>query len=156
MDIRNLKDAPQFLPQLAEWHHQQWLELNPGQTLAQRIDAMQAHLSDDWLPSTYLAKSDVLMGSAALIAHDMDTRPELTPLLASVFVAPAFRQQGIGSQLVKQVMQAAREAGVTTLYLFTPDQAHFYQRLGWQVVSREYYRGEQVTLMRVSLQSWQG
>lgn len=30
------------------------------------------------------------MGSAAIINNDMDTRPELTPWLASVFVAPAY------------------------------------------------------------------
>ena len=156
MKILKLSDQPQAIPQLAEWHHQQWAALNPGQTLQQRIDNMQAYLSDELVPSTYLAQGAVLMGSAAMIAHDMDTHPELTPWLASVFVAPPFRRQGIGSQLVRHVMQTARQAGVKTLYLFTPDQENFYQRLGWRVLNRESYRGHQVTLMTVELPDWHG
>ncbi len=37
MDIINLRDAPQYLPTLARWHHAQWTYLNPGRTLQQRI-----------------------------------------------------------------------------------------------------------------------
>ena len=39
----------------------------------------------------------------------MDTRKELSPWLASVFVAPEFRKWGIGSKLVLHVMEQARE-----------------------------------------------
>jgi GNAT superfamily N-acetyltransferase len=52
------------------------------------------------------------MGSAAIIDSDMDTRPELTPWLASVFVAKEFRNQGVGSRLVEHVMEEVRKAGV--------------------------------------------
>jgi hypothetical protein len=34
-----------------------------------------------------------------------------------------------------------------TLYLFTPDRESFYQNLGWQVLSKEEYRGAWVTVM---------
>ena len=49
-----------------------------------------------------------LFGSAAIIEHDMDTRMELSPWLASVFVAPEFRKRGIGSKLVTHVMEQAK------------------------------------------------
>ena len=71
-----------------------------------------------------------MVGSASLIAQDMDTRPELSPWLASVYVAAEHRRQGIGSALVRRVAQEAAALGVETLYLFTPDQEHFYARLG--------------------------
>ena len=45
----------------------------------------------------------VLLGSAMLIAHDMDTRPQWTPWLAGMVVAPEFRGRGIGAALVERV-----------------------------------------------------
>ena len=117
MQILNLKDEPQHISQLAEWHQHEWSSLNPGRTLEQRIETMQAYLRDDLVPSTYIAKGPELMGSAAIIANDMETRPELTPWLASVFVAPAYRNQSIGSRLVKHVMQQAY-AGASPGFFF--------------------------------------
>jgi GNAT superfamily N-acetyltransferase len=119
--ITDLKTEPHHIPVLADWHHHEWSSLNPGKTVDQRISAMSSYLADDLVPSTFIAKGNGndLMGSAAIIENDMDTRPELTPWLASVFVAKEFRNRGIGSQLVKHVMDEVRKAGIMELYLFT-------------------------------------
>lgn len=151
MQILNLKNQPEHIPQLAAWHQHEWAALNPGQTLEQRLEYMQSYLSDDLVPSTFIALGPDLMGSAAITANDMDTRPELTPWLASVFVAPGYRNQGIGSRLVRHAMLQAEAAGIATLFLFTPDRVSFYQRLGWQSLMTEHYRGHSVTIMRVEL-----
>ncbi|MDX8129763.1 GNAT family N-acetyltransferase [Methylomonas sp. OY6] len=152
MTIINLSQEPHQIPTLAQWHQAEWSNLNPGQTLEHRIQKMQAYLSNKLIPSTFIYKhEDQLAGSAAIIESDMDTRPELTPWLASVYVAPEFRRQGIGSELVKHVMLQAKAAGVATLYLFTPDQANFYAKLGWTAMAEEYYRDHCVTVMSVTL-----
>jgi GNAT superfamily N-acetyltransferase len=104
--------------------------LNPGQTLEQRIESMQAYLSDELIPSTLIARGTQLMGSAAIVQNDMDTHPEWSPWLASVYVVPEFRHQSVGSRLVNAVSEATRKAGMEALYLFTPDRVAFYQRLG--------------------------
>ncbi len=151
MQILDLREEPQHIPTLAEWHHHQWSSLNPDGSLEKRIATMQDYLSADFVPSTLIAKNTELLGSAAIVENDMDTKPELTPWLASVFVAPQYRNQGIGSQLVKQLMQKAKQSGIEAIYLFTPDQVNFYQKLGWEVVSNEKYRGHSVTVMRAGL-----
>jgi len=152
MTIINLSQEPHQIPTLAQWHHAEWADLNPGQALEHRIEKMQAYLSNKLIPSTFIYKhEDQLAGSAAIIESDMDTRPELTPWLASVYVAPEFRRQGIGSELVKHVMLQAKTAGVAKLYLFTPDQAGFYAKLGWTAMAEEYYSDHRVTVMSVSL-----
>ncbi|MFM8342827.1 MAG: GNAT family N-acetyltransferase [Methylomonas sp.] len=151
MQILDLRDAPQQIPKLAEWHHQQWASLNPNGSLEKRIVKMQDYLSDELIPSTFIAKTSRLLGSAAIVDNDMETWPELTPWLASVFVAPEYRRQGVGSQLVKHVMHKAKHAGIEAMYLFTPDQANFYQKLGWEVIANEEYRGHSVMVMRVRL-----
>lgn len=88
-----------------------------------------------------------LVGSASIIDYDMDDRTELTPWLASVFVAPEQRRRGVGGDLVRHVMDRARHAGIATLYLFTPDRQRFYQRLGWHELEQTRYRGYPVTIM---------
>lgn len=151
MQILNLNEEPQHIPTLTIWHQQEWAHLNPGSGVEKRLEKMMAYLGAELVPSTFIAKQTELMGSAAIVAHDMDTRPELTPWLASVFVAPEYRNNGVGSRLVQHVMQQAEQAGIGTLYLFTPDRAGFYRRLGWQVLSEEEYRGYPVTVMQARL-----
>lgn len=152
MNILDLSQEPQHIPTLANWHQQEWAHLNPGSSLENRLEKMQAYLSAALLPSTFIYKqSGQLVGSAAIVACDMDTHPELSPWLASVFVAPHWRRQGIGTELVCHVMLQATQAGLPALYLFTPDQAAFYRRLGWSVMAKEVYRGCTVTLMQTRL-----
>jgi len=152
LNIINLSQEPHHIPTLAKWHHAEWAHLNPGGTLENRIERMQGYLSKELVPSTFIYKHEgQLAGSAAIIQSDMDTRPELTPWLASVYVAPEFRRQGIGSKLVEHVMRQAKAACIAKLYLFTPDQADFYKKLGWTAMGEETYRAFPVTVMQVAL-----
>lgn len=152
MQIIDLQQVPHYLPTLAQWHHQQWSYLNPGQSLQQRREKMQAYLQASVVPSTLVATdNDKLLGSASLVVNDMDNHPEWMPWLASVFVLPEFRGRGLGSALVEAVMKLAADHGLSTLYLFTPDQMEFYRRLGWSIVTKENYRGHLVSVMQVGL-----
>jgi N-acetylglutamate synthase-like GNAT family acetyltransferase len=97
---------------------------------------------------TVVALSDeTLLGSASLIAHDMDTRMDLSPWLASVYVTPAYRDRGLGSTLVRRIASEAATLGFERLYLFTPDRERFYARLGWTVLERTVYRGYDQVVM---------
>lgn len=147
--IFDLAAAPEHLPLLAQWHQQEWSSLNPGETLVQRIERMQAYLEPDLVPSMFVCLyRGQLAGSAALVGCDMDTRPSLSPWLASVFVAPQFRCLGLGSRLVAHATARAAQSGFSDLYLFTPDRTDFYRRLGWIALGAEDYYGHCVQLMR--------
>ncbi len=151
MKIVNLKEVPHHLDTLARWHQKEWGYFNPNKTLAMRIKAMESHLLPELIPSTFVATNHELFGSAAIIEHDMDTRRELTPWLAGVYVAPEFRRQGIGSALVLHVMEQAKENKIKKLYLYTPDRGAFYARLGWNIFEKTNYLGYAVTIMHVNL-----
>lgn len=151
MNILNLKEAPHYLETLAGWHHEQWSYLNPCRTFTERIDRMKAHLTPEFIPTTFVAVDQDLFGSAAIIECDMYTRKELTPWLASVYVASEFRRQGIGSKLVLHVMEKAKINKIKTLYLYTPDKEAFYARLGWETLEKTEYHGYPVTIMNVDL-----
>jgi GNAT superfamily N-acetyltransferase len=91
------------------------------------------------------------VGLANIEAHDMVTRPQLTPWLSGVYVLPGYRQRGVGSALVQAVVAAAGDLGLETLYLFTPDRVSFYHRMGWRDLERVRYRGEEVVIMAYDL-----
>ena len=149
--IEYLADHPSFLPSLAQWHHAQWSYLDVGVSVEQRVTALQKH-GKAQVPTTAIALSDSrLLGSASLIAHDMDTHPELSPWLASVYVAPEYRRRGIGSALVQRIVAEATSLELASLYLFTPDKEQFYTRLGWIVLERTMYRGYAQVVMALHI-----
>jgi len=150
--IVDIRECPEHLESLAGWHQEEWAYLSPDKTLAQRISALSKHLETSFVPTTLVALGDSgPLGSASIIAHDMDTRPELSPWLACVFVAPAFRRKGIGSALVTEIVGRAAGRHLNKLYLFTPDQRTFYERLGWEILEDVAYRGTNVDIMEIDL-----
>lgn len=153
MRIELLADRPDLLPTLAEWHHAEWGYLHPGSTLEDRVRWLRAELQRGAIPFCLVAMDGDgrPLGSAGVVQHDMDRHLEWSPWLSSVFVHPRHRRRGVGTALVRRATAEAGELGVPDLYLFTPDRARFYERLGWREVLREEYRGAEVTIMTVSL-----
>lgn len=147
-EIHYLADRPQHIPTLAAWHYAQWGELNPANDVAARIDRFQSHLQQRAVPTTFVAcDGEELLGSASLVAHDLDSRGDLTPWLASVYVAPAARNRGVGAAVVQRVMAEARAIGVPRLHLFTLDREAFYAKLGWRLLERAIYRDHEIAIM---------
>jgi GNAT superfamily N-acetyltransferase len=163
MRIDYLADHADAISTLARWHHEQWKHLSPGGSIEKRISQLHTHLGKGQIPTTFVALSPSegcvseadrgeVIGSASLIAHDMDTHPELSPWLASVFVAPQYRERGVGTALVRRVIQEAEALGVAKLYLYTtPDKKGFYARLGWSLTERTRYRGYQQIVMALPI-----
>ena len=152
MRIEYLADHPDCLETLAQWHHEEWHQLNPGDTVEKRQTRMRAHLVKRQIPTTFVAlDGDALLGSACLLADDMHQHRDLTPWLASVFVALEHRGAGVGTALVRRVAEEARALGVETLYLYTPDRERFYARMGWSVLERTEYMDVQVVIMSLEL-----
>ncbi len=88
------------------------------------------------------------VGTASLAARDLETRPDLTPWLAGVFIDPAFRGRGYATALVRQVEAFAMSASLPALWLYTSTAELLYARLGWQKVEVKENRGSEVVLMR--------
>ena len=152
MNIIDLRESSEAIPLLSGWHHNEWSYQNQQFGLEERTEQMQKHLCDDFIPSTYVAEEATeVLGSAAIVKHDMEIHLEYSPWLASVFVSPDDREKGIGSELVLHVMSQAKKNNVRNLYLFTPDKELFYSRLGWQIIHKELYRNIEITIMRMQL-----
>lgn len=146
--IAPLADHPEVLPTLVRWVMETWGALMPDRTADDVAADFARRAARGAIPTTLLALDDgTVFGMASLVAHDLTTRPELTPWMAAVFVTPAARNRGVGGQLVRAVVAEAGAQGIPRLYLITPDKMAFYQRLGWTAQEVTPYRGEMVTVM---------
>lgn len=148
MQIEYLADHPELVERLVRLHFEQWGHLRPDESLDDRTLRLEACCGRGGVPSVLVAlDAGALCGSAMLIANDMGTRPELTPWLAGVYVVETCRGRGIGSALVNRVQSEASALGVRRLYLYTPDAADFYEGMGWTVLERCEYLGNEVAVM---------
>ncbi|HKY59636.1 MAG TPA: GNAT family N-acetyltransferase [Gemmatimonadota bacterium] len=150
MKIAYLADHPEHIPQLAGWLHAQWGYLHENDSVERRAARLESRATRGGIPVTFVAVDGViLLGSASLVDDDLETRPELTPWLASVYVAPEHRGKGVGSALVQRVVEEARDSGVSRLYLWTTDQERLYARLGWIPVERMRFQDEDIVVMTI-------
>ena len=148
MTIEYLADHPKFLSTLAQWQHSEWGHLRPGDSVEARMARLQSSVQIRRVPLTVVAVADgELLGSASLVAHDMETRMELTPWLAGVFVASEHRRKGVGAQLVRHIMSEAATLHVPVLYLYTVHSENFYANLGWSLQEHTGYREQNVAIM---------
>ncbi len=143
-----LVERPDLAAQVAAWGFAEWGHLNPRETLAQRVIRIEGKMNLDRVPVAFaaLGEDDGIVGTASLIFDDLEGDPR-NPWLASVFVAPAYRKQGIASALVRAVEDTARRLGYARLYLFTSTAPDLYAGLGWRPLERRAYRGEHIQVM---------
>ncbi|MBO0949862.1 arsenic resistance N-acetyltransferase ArsN2 [Fibrella forsythiae] len=95
----------------------------------------QAKLLTDDLPEnlgTFILAfdNDTLAGTAGVDII------ELTGLLRSVAVAPAYQHQHIGRQLIAAAEKLASDKGIMNLYLITTTADRYFDRLGFERVDR--------------------
>jgi N-acetylglutamate synthase-like GNAT family acetyltransferase len=148
MKIEYLADYPDAVPVLAEWQHREWGHLRAGDTVEKRTARLKGYSNRDRIPLTVVAlEGSEVLGSASLVLHDMETRMELTPWMAGVFVGEPYRRKGIGAELVRRIMVEAGKLEVPLLYLYTVHSEKFYAALGWILMEYTNYREQKVVIM---------
>jgi GNAT superfamily N-acetyltransferase len=152
MQIDYLADHQEFIPTLARWHYDEWRHLRPGDSIEGRIQRLHSACNRGQIPTVVVAfHGSALLGSAKLVANDMELRPDLSPWLAGVFVSAEHRRRGTGAALIRRVIGEAQLLHVKRLYLYTPDAERLYSKLGWSVCERTKHHDVDVTLMSYDL-----
>jgi GNAT superfamily N-acetyltransferase len=149
--IVTLAERPDLATTVARWQWQEW-GCPRGRSLDSVLHEVTAFTDPAAGEASFVLLEDgAPVGTACLTATDLDTRPDLSPWLASVFVEPQHRGRGHATRLVRAVERAATGRGHLTLWLFTWTTAALYTRLGWEVAGLEKHHGGAVTLMRRDL-----
>ncbi len=150
--IASTADRPDLVPITARWRWDAFFRRHGRTYDSVLAEAEQTAVAALPLPQTLVLLADgEPVGTASLTAEDLEERPDLTPWLAGVVVAPEWRGQGLAGRLIGAVEAAATLAGFDTLWLYTGTAERVYARAGWQSVEVVQHGGAAVVLMQRSL-----
>ncbi|MBC8184741.1 GNAT family N-acetyltransferase [candidate division KSB1 bacterium] len=148
MKISHISKHPNAIPIIANWIVDEWGDTAPGVNFKNITTSLKREIIENKIPKTFIAfEKDRYLGTASIFENDMSTRPELTPWLAAVYVDSKYRNKGVGSELVKFVMNEAKSLDLKKLYLWTANKMNFYQNLDWKFFERTNFLNKDVTIM---------
>ena len=139
--ISDLRHCPEFFETVADRIWQAWWKPH-GHPLDYISGRLRENMEDTPIPLALVAHAGgAFLGTASVIASDLDERPQLSPWVAAVWVEPERRQQGVASALVDAAAQACFARGFARAYLCArAERTAFYQRLGWTLIEQNVGR----------------
>lgn len=152
MLIGYLKDYAHLVKEVSQYFYKEGSYLCPERNLIDFENSILERLNYDTIPLALVAVRDnQFVGTVCLKEYDMNTRKDLSPWLAGVYVKEGLRNLGIGKLLIEEAINEARKLKVETLYLYTPNAENYYEKLGWEVISYEKYQSSDVCVMKKCL-----
>jgi GNAT superfamily N-acetyltransferase len=133
--VVDLRERPEFASAVADRVWRAWWGPK-GYALSFIEGLVQQNLDNDPIPLALVAHDrGTFLGTASVIASDLDGRPQYTPWVAAVWVDPEHRSNGVGAALVQAGADRAHMLGFNPAYLCAlPSKHRFYERLGWRLV----------------------
>lgn len=146
--IKVQSDDTPLIEQIATITYKEFHHLRPSETLHDRIEKFHQRVAGHaHSPLAVFAafQEDLLVGTISIVEKDLDTT-SLHPWLASLWVAPRYRHQGIATTLLQHCETFLRTHHVDHTYLFTDSLSDFYRKLGWHVLEQQECNGYQITI----------
>jgi len=147
VDLASLTDRTSIEETLAEWHVAEWGHLyDPavwnGEIALAELRSMGAGCT------LVMLDGGELVGSVSLLAtDDLPGWEGVGPWLASLFVTPGRRGEGIGATLTDACLALARDQGFDGVQLFTAAHEQWYLDRGWRTVGTADANGTAVAVM---------
>ena len=89
MEIRLLKDYPDSVPLVAQWYCAEWKAIYEasGMSFENVKKTVEERANTDKIPLAVVGlDAGRVIGTGCIKAHDMETRMDLTPWLAGIYV----------------------------------------------------------------------
>lgn len=78
-----------------------------------------------------------IVGSYAILRSDLNSRQDLSPWFACLFVELEYRGKHIGAQLQTHAINQAKLRGYENLYLCT-DMTGYYEKTNWRFIGKGF------------------
>jgi GNAT superfamily N-acetyltransferase len=121
-------------------------------SFAQERRSLETFVSDQTDQVALVARQHgAAIGTCLLVRSEIEPNHRVSPWLAGLFVAPEYRGKGAGAVLVRALEQQARARGFKQLFLYTRTATGFYEKLGWSMVERTFWKGVDTAFMRCAV-----
>jgi GNAT superfamily N-acetyltransferase len=148
IEITRLKPDSPELQSCAAWRYEAFLKSYGYSLLDSGAQLTKLATQPDEYETALIALVDGrLAGICLLVLHEFEPLHDVSPWLASLFVAPEFRKRGVARKLVAAIEDQAREHGVARLHLYTGDAEAFYVKCGWSLAEHGIADGEAYAFM---------
>ncbi len=153
MNFDYLVNCQEHIPVIAEWFYRQWAHTNPGRTKDQVVEMIDKHLNLDGLPLSFVGlEKGALVGTVLLREFELKGYEQYSPWLSSIYVAPDYRNQGYGQQLVSHCILAAKNKKFDEIFLYAEkDLEQWYAKMGWTTIDRTIHVGVPISIMSQQL-----
>lgn len=146
--IDNLSNQKHYLSLLSRWYHQAFSHLTDDLTLEQRRQYLNAHISGQPLPVSFVAiKNSRLLGGVCLVESDIESHVTYTPWLSRIFVREQARGQDVATALIQHAIAYIKKLGYRDLYLLTEHKQSFFSRFGFYEVDKAHLNGFELSIM---------
>jgi len=136
LKIYPLSERKTLYPILAYWSYNNWyLKRNVPFKLVLQEYKRRAEL--EALPCSFIAFwGELPVGMISIKETDMLRRQELSPWLSALYVSPEYRERGVGTELIRAVLNFCSYKGFKRTFLFIDSRfmdelEKFYGTRGW-------------------------
>lgn len=139
MKIDYLCNRKEYINVVSKWVFDEFVVGSGSKSSIEDLIEFFSSTSVDDYPITFVAYNESgCLGAISMFENDLKTQNELKPWLASLYVAPQNRNQGVAEELIKSVIQKTEELGYSELYLRTEHTSTYYKKRGWEFVYKTH------------------